>query len=115
MRFDATSGNLNMKLAHLTLALSITAATACTAERAIAPQPTTSVASSIAGPAMLQVPLLYVIDGVRLPRDQVPTLTKDEISSVQVIKGHSALKQYGSDASHGVVVITTKAAAAPRS
>ena len=107
-----------MKLANLTtlaLALAFTAATACTAERALAPQPTTSVASSFTGPAMMQVPLLYVVDGVRLQRDQVPTLTKDEISSVEVLKGHAALKQYGPDASYGVVVITTKAAAARRS
>jgi hypothetical protein len=104
-----------MKLAHLTLALTIAAATACTAERALAPQPTTSVASSVAGPALLQVPLLYVVDGIRLQRDQVPTLTNDQISKVEVIKGHAALKQYGPDASYGVVVITTKAAAAPHS
>ncbi|PYO51235.1 MAG: hypothetical protein DMD72_00230 [Gemmatimonadetes bacterium] len=105
-----------MKLAHLTFTLAIvSAATACTAERALSPQPaTTSVASSI-GPAMMQVPLLYVVDGVRLQRDQVPTLTKDEIFAVQVIKGHAALKQYGPDASYGVVVITTKAGAGPHS
>jgi hypothetical protein len=52
---------------------------------------------------------------VRLQRDQVPSLTGDQISKVRVIKGHAALKQYGPDASYGVVVITTKAAAAPGS
>jgi len=104
-----------MKLAHLTLAFAITAATACTAERALSPQPTTSVASSVVAPAMMQVPLLYVVDGVRLQRDQLPTLTNDQISKVEVVKGHAALKQYGPDASYGVVVITTKAAAAPHS
>ena len=64
---------------------------------------------------MMQVPLLYVVDGVRLQRDQLPTLTNDQISKVEVVKGHAALKQYGPDASYGVVVITTKAAAAPHS
>jgi outer membrane cobalamin receptor len=64
---------------------------------------------------MTQVPLLFVVDGVRLQRDQVPSLTGDQISKIQVIKGHAALKQYGPDASYGVVVITTKAAAAPGS
>jgi outer membrane receptor for Fe3+-dicitrate len=62
---------------------------------------------------MLQVPLLYVVDGVRLERDQVPSLSNDQISAIQVIKGHAALKQYGPDASYGVVVITTKSAAIP--
>jgi len=102
-----------MKLAHLTftLALSLGAA-ACTAERALSPHPGTgpSIATAIA-PAMTQVPLLFVVDGVRLQRDQVPSLTGDQISKVRVIKGHAALKQYGPDASYGVVVITTKAAA----
>ena len=100
-----------MRLAHLTFTIAITsAAIACTAERAVSPQPAApSVASSIA-PAMTQVPLLFVVDGVRLQRDKVPSLTNDEISEVRVIKGRAALKEFGPDASYGVVVITTKAA-----
>jgi hypothetical protein len=106
-----------MKLAHLTLTLALTiGAAGCTAERALSPKPATGgfVATAIA-PGITQVPLLFVVDGVRLQRDQVPSLTSDQISKVQVIKGHTALKQYGPDASYGVVVITTKAAAAPHS
>jgi len=112
----AAHGDRDMKrIGSLTFALAIiSAATACTAERAVAPaSPANSVASSVVSPAMMQVPLLYVVDGVRLQRDHVPTLTRDEISAVQVIKGSAALKQYGPDASYGVVVITTKNA--PRS
>jgi outer membrane receptor protein involved in Fe transport len=106
-----------MKLAHLALALTLTiGATACTAERALSPQPAAGRSLAIAvAPGVTQVPLLFVVDGVRLQRDQVPSLTSDQISKVQVIKGHAALRQYGPDASYGVVVITTKAAAAPRS
>ena len=110
-------GNRKMKLSHLVFTLAIVSTTAaCAAERTISPQPasTSAVATSV-GPAILQVPLLYVVDGVRLQRDQVPTLSSDQISAIQVIKGHAALKQYGPDASYGVVVITTKAAALPRS
>jgi outer membrane receptor protein involved in Fe transport len=111
----AAFGEMDMKLAHLTVTLAIIcAATACTAERAISPQPATqSIASVVSGG--MQIPLLYVVDGVRLERDQVPSLTRDQISAVEVIKGRAALKQYGPDASYGVVVITTKAAAAPHS
>ena len=67
MRFVAALGEIEMKLAHLTFTLAIiSAAAACTAERALSPQPSaTSVASSV-GPTMLQVPLLYIVDGVRL-------------------------------------------------
>jgi hypothetical protein len=110
---EAASGILKMKLAHLTYALAIiSAATACTAERAVSPQPAASSVANSVGPAGMQVPLLYVVDGVRLQRDQVPTLTDDQISSVQVLKGRAALKQYGPDASYGVVVIRTKSAIA---
>ena len=102
---------MDMKLAHLTFTIAlVSAATACTAERVVSPQPAApTVASSIA-PAMTQVPLLFVVDGVRLQRDKVPSLTNDEISEIRVIKGRAALKEYGPDGSYGVVVITTKAA-----
>jgi hypothetical protein len=109
---DTASGN-QMKMTRLIPVLAILGtATACATERATAPQPSApSVATLTAAP---QIPLLFVVDGVKYQRDQVPALTSDQISEVRVIKGHAALKQYGSDASYGVVVITTKLAAAPR-
>ena len=116
LRFGRLREN-TMKTPRSVLVLTI-AGTACTAERAFSPPPQPAVASShvaATAPAMSQVPLLYVVDGVRLQHDQVPLLTSDQISSVQVIKGSAALRQYGPDASYGVVVITTKAALAPRS
>jgi TonB-dependent SusC/RagA subfamily outer membrane receptor len=116
LRLDAAFGG-NMKLAHLTFTLALTiGATACTAERALSPQPVAgrSVATSVAAPGATQVPLLFVVDGVRLQRDQVPSLTSDQIAKVKVLKGNAALRLYGPDASYGVVVITTKAALGPR-
>ena len=105
-----------MKLAHLTLSLAIvTAATACTAERTVSPQSPTPAFASSATVGVSQIPLLYVVDGVRLGKDQVPSLSPQQISAVKVLKGHAALKQYGPDASYGVVLITTKATSAPRS
>jgi len=90
-------------------------ASACTAERTLAPQPSaTSVATTVT-PAPPQVPLLFVVDGIRLQRDEVPSLSSDEILKVQVVKGRAALKQYGQDGAYGVVVITTRHPAAPRS
>jgi len=89
-------------------------ASACTAERTLAPQRSaTSVATTLAS-APPQVPLLFVVDGIRLLRDEVPSLSSDEILKVQVVKGRAALKQYGPDGAYGVVVITTRHAA-PRS
>ena len=96
----------------LTIAV-IAAFSGCAAERAVAPHPTNGVASMVA-PAPTDVPLLYVVDGVRLERDQVPSLTGDQIASVRVVKGRAALRDYGPDASYGVVLIRTKAASAPR-
>jgi hypothetical protein len=58
-----------------------------------------------------QLPLLFIVDGVRYAGDQVPLLTADLVASVQIVKGSRALEQFGPDASYGVVVITTKLAA----
>ena len=104
-----------MKIIRLFAILAITAATAaCASERTLATQPSTpSFANSIA--SAQQVPLLFVVDGVRYQRDQVPVLSSEQVATVQVVKGHLALKQYGPDASYGVVIITTKQASAPRS
>jgi len=104
-----------MRIIRLYATLAITAATAaCASERTFAPQPSApSFASSIA--AAPQVPLLFVVDGVRYQRDQVPAISSEQVASVQVVKGHLALTRYGPDASYGVVVIITKQASAPRS
>ena len=93
----------------------VAALTACATERALSPQPAVNRVASTAAPQMTDVPLLFVVDGIRLQRDQVPNLTGDQIASVQVIKGRAALRDYGPDASYGVVLIRTKAGAAPRS
>ena len=105
-----------MKIIRLYATLAVLAATAaCASERTLAPQPSTpSFANSFASTAQ-QVPLLFVVDGVRYQKDQVPALSSEQVASVQVLKGHLALKQYGPDASYGVVIITTKQATAPRS
>ena len=113
LRLDPPSGE-SMKLAHLTLTFAL-AVTACTAGGTLAPQPAGHTVASAVAPRMAQVPLLFVVDGVRLQRDQVPNLTDDQISAVRVIKGHAALERYGPDASYGVVLITTKAVTAPHS
>jgi hypothetical protein len=106
-----------MRLAYLTLTFALATSAACTVERTPQPRPAERVATAATSTSTLpQVPLLFVVDGVRLQRDQVPALANDQISAVRVIKGHVALKQYGPDASYGVVLITTKSAAlSPRS
>jgi hypothetical protein len=101
-----------MKISRLSLTLALaTVATACTAERALSPQPASRTFATTIAPSPGQVPLLFVVDGVKLQRDQVPTLTAEQVAEVRVLKGHAALEQYGPEASYGVVVITTKAAA----
>jgi hypothetical protein len=90
-------------------------ATASSTERAQSP--------SLASPSLTtspvtptpQVPLLFVVDGVRYQQDQRPQLTRGEIFAVRVIKGRAALEQFGPDASYGVVVITTRRAVIPQS
>lgn len=102
-----------MQLSRLTAALALIALTAaCTTERALAPLRAAPSSATSLAPA--DVPLLFVVDGVRYPRDQVPSLDPRQVANVIVLKGHTALRQYGPDASYGVVLITTKLAASPR-
>ena len=88
-------------------------ATAFTVERLDPSQPEPFVAASPAAPAE-QVPLLYVVDGVRYQRDQIPVIDVDQVLVVKVIKGQGALDKYGRDAEYGVVVITTRQAVIPQ-
>lgn len=97
-----------MRISSLTIAFALAASTACTAERALSPQTSETAVASVVSPSMSQVPLLFVVDGVRLQRDQIPVLSKDQIARVEVVKGSAALRRYGPDASYGVVLITTK-------
>jgi hypothetical protein len=103
-----------MKVFGLFAALTIIAATACTAERAVSPQPSARSAATLAAPRPSEVPLLFVVDGVRYPKDHMPPLSSGQVASVQVIKGRRALAEYGPDGSYGVVLITTKQASGPR-
>ena len=103
-----------MKLAHLTLVFAaVTASAGCASERTLSPSTNHTAQVAVASQA-LEVPLLYVVDGVRMQRDQVPALTADQVLSVSVMKGHLALQKYGPDAAYGVVVIKTKAANLPQ-
>lgn len=95
--------------------LSLATVTPGPAERARSSNGDGPAAATPAAASVSQLPLLFIVDGVRYAGDQVPLLSADLVASVQVIKGHRALQQYGPDASYGVVVITTKLASARRS
>jgi len=90
----------------LTALAVLTFTTACTTERMVAPDRAARPVVAAGTAAML--PLLYVVDGVKMPRDAVPALTASQVASVEVLKGRTALKRFGADASYGVVLITTK-------
>jgi TonB-dependent SusC/RagA subfamily outer membrane receptor len=100
-----------LKTTRLALAFALIAgSTACVAERALAPQAAQSSLVSQIAPGATQVPLLFVVDGVRYQRDRVPSLSTEQISQVTVLKGTAALRRYGQDAAYGVVIIKTKSA-----
>jgi len=50
---------------------------------------------------------LYVVDGAIFYND-ISTLNADDIVDITVLKGSSASAVYGSDASNGVIIVTTK-------
>jgi hypothetical protein len=99
-----------MKIARLTATFAVLALIACATERMVVPERTTS--SVGVSPTAAILPLLYVVDGVRLPRDQIPALEASQVASVEIIKGSAALRRFGADASYGVVLITTRQASA---
>jgi hypothetical protein len=107
-----------MKLGHfaaVVAAFTVSfAATISTAERVLASeQPERSL---VGAPTLspFQVPLLFVIDGVKYERGQIPVIARDQIFAMRVIKGRAALEKYGPDASYGVVVIITRRAVIPQ-
>ncbi len=50
---------------------------------------------------------LYIVDGAIFYND-INTLNPEDIASINVLKGSSAAAIYGSDASNGIIVVTTK-------
>jgi TonB-linked SusC/RagA family outer membrane protein len=70
---------------------------------------------------------IYIIDGIRMTSgngsgigvggtspNRVNDLNPDEIENIEIVKGPSAATLYGTDASNGVIVITTKKGRAGR-
>ena len=51
---------------------------------------------------------LVLIDGEKKTKKELDALSPDQIKSVEVLKGESAIKVYGPDAKNGVIKITTK-------
>ena len=92
----------------------LTVTTARTAERSVTPKPSAPAAPISLATTAAQVPLLFIIDGVRYQRGHEPLLSSDQIFAVRVIKGTAAIKRYGPEASYGVVLIITRQAAGPR-
>jgi TonB-linked SusC/RagA family outer membrane protein len=51
---------------------------------------------------------LLVVDDIQLPISYLATLNPDDVANVSVLKGASASALYGSAASNGVIIVTTK-------
>jgi TonB-linked SusC/RagA family outer membrane protein len=51
---------------------------------------------------------LLVVDDIQLPISYLGTLNPDDVDNVTVLKGASASALYGSSASNGVIIVTTK-------
>src|ERR1700682_2547217 len=95
--------------------LSIATASASQAERSLPRQRAGPLVATRVTPAASELPLLFIVDGNRYFRDQLPLLSADQVSAVQVIKGRAALEKYGPDAAYGVVIVRTKLASARQS
>ena len=51
---------------------------------------------------------LLVVDDIQVPTSFIGTLNPNDVESVNILKGSSASALYGSSASNGVIIITTK-------
>lgn len=51
---------------------------------------------------------MLILDGKTLSADQMSLIEPSEIETVSVLKGASAITQYGVDAQFGVIIVTTK-------
>jgi len=51
---------------------------------------------------------LYIVDGVVTAKNLINNIDPNKISSIDILKGDAAIKQYGDSAKNGVVRITTK-------
>lgn len=57
-------------------------------------------------------PAAVVVDGRLVPRDELARLNPADIADVTIRKGVDAAQEYGADGAGGVVIVTTRAAAA---
>jgi TonB-dependent SusC/RagA subfamily outer membrane receptor len=57
-------------------------------------------------------PALVLVDGRRISHEALAALNPNDIVDVTILKGPAAASAYGPAAAHGVVVVTTRAAAA---
>ena len=53
-------------------------------------------------------PSLIFVDGEKKTKKKLDALSPDQIKSVEILKGESAIKAYGAEAKDGVIKITTK-------
>jgi TonB-dependent SusC/RagA subfamily outer membrane receptor len=97
----------------IALALAVVLFAACGAERAAGPR---AGAQPLRG-GHLQVTSgsdapLFIVDGTRLLPGAALRVPADSIVTVEILKAPAAVARYGSDGARGVVLITTRHAAA---
>lgn len=51
---------------------------------------------------------LYIVDGMKVSREELNKLSAEQIKSVVVLKGKAAIEEYGDEAQRGVLLISTK-------
>ena len=51
---------------------------------------------------------LLILDGAQVPLDVINTINPNDIDNITILKGANSAALYGSDASNGAIVITTK-------
>jgi hypothetical protein len=97
------------------LLLSLVALVACSAERAISPQPRPERAYRLGcdheGHCGMRLMPLLIVDGqLRSWEFSENNLRPEDIENIEILKGEKAVSRFGTDARDGVLVISTTAA-----
>ena len=99
----------------IVLALLVCLAAACDGKPLTGPEAQRVVAQAKEGHGARVLDALILLDGVRLASmDSLKALDPTSVATVEVLKGAAATRLYGAEGERGVILITTKRAAATR-
>ena len=66
------------------------------------------------GPSSQMISAPFVVNGERMPAERLREIDPARITSLEIMKGDSAVAAYGPDARNGIIIMRTAPPATPR-